>query len=188
MIDAIGAAAPDPILYPAPSSLELIARKGQPGGYAALDPEGLLVRNQLGPEVWPLFQKRYFIYDPNVENAGPALMAALRSQSRGANPPWVLPPGLSNIITPANHYPLFTFMFADNANLWILVTPGGKPVPCIIGMATWNGDLDLDGAFGSSDFALLDTYAQAGMIDGDLNNDGVCNADDYAVMNELAAF
>jgi len=137
------------------------------------------------PDIWPLWQKRYFCYDPTVDGAGDALLAQKMAASRGTNPQYALPPGFSAFTTATNHYPVFAIMWADNADLIQLVTTGGNVLPCIIGLATWNGDLALEGALTSNSLGLMDSYFSYGMPAGDFNGDGVCDGADQAILTEL---
>ena len=137
-------------------------------------------------EVWSLFEKHYFPYG-DEPGAGVALMAEMMASCRRVHPQFVVPPELAPLTTATHHYPLFTIMWADNNDLYCMMTPAGNPVPCIIGMATWNADLAMEGAITPNSFAMMDAYLGAGMLAGDLNGDGLCNDDDYAILNEVAA-
>ena len=48
---------------------------------------------------------------------------------------------------------------------------------------TYIGDFNADGLIDSSDYALLDSYAQSGSLLGDLSGDGIVDSSDYALLD-----
>ena len=137
------------------------------------------------PEIWNLFEKHYFPYE-NTPGTGEALLRSLMAQSRGPHPAFAVHPSLAAMTTAVHGYPRFGIMWADNFDVFLLLTPPGDPVPCICGLATWMGDFELGGLITPTSVGYMDYYFQNALPAGDLNGDGICDGADVDVFNELA--